>query len=730
MSTAIFRERTPAGRSNSVIAPGGGMAATAIALDAERDDGSRLYQAAFVSAPGGRLPTSDLRVQTALAEPTNDYHLARLTAHLASERSDVPSYDLQKAQLFEAVSRDDSQAIAQAIRDGAMPDARDERGTTALEMAVALGHQNASQALLKAGADPNSRGYEENTPLHTAVVCQQPEIAKQLLEAGTNPYLVNARNQTPERVFQIMRESRLITDERTAESLSRSLGNSHLLSSNRAAVTAATPEREEQAVIVTRTSKSDKEPWGVGLVPLREALDDPAKVADRAPVRADYTYATRAEAEGAARRAAEKLELHYEDPHQRALVIAIKNEDYRAMRDQLRAGADPNRAAEGSEALPLHIAVQQGHFGVVRELIDRKADPNGREQDGWTPLMTAIDTRNPEMVELLIGMGADTKDAATRNYLDHNLEAQEQSEWFAHTQGEPVLGIEPDLDYESPPQLAQISHAFDNRLAIVISQGRLGEASRLLAEGEDPNSRTTDGTPCLQAALLAAIYDPKTLHDPKKGEDYRAIFEDKRVDIGATDARGRTLLHVAADYNQTEIIRAAIERGAKVNIADDRGMTALHVAAHSGNTDAMLALAKAGAELETRNIDGETPLHTAVREAHAYTVEKLLEAGANPLAKDAQGHTALEISAREAKEGKEPSSIEGPEFVFDHNDAIDRINYDRISMLIERSIEERAGQGRDEAAPRTDRDEIQSAPPEIAAFEQYEDRGDRDDPSR
>jgi ankyrin repeat protein len=56
---------------------------------------------------------------------------------------------------------------------------------------------------------------------------------------------------------------------------------------------------------------------------------------------------------------------------------------------------------------PLHSAVSARHGEVVALLLERGADPNARQQEGWTALHGAAHNGDAETVEALLLHGAD-----------------------------------------------------------------------------------------------------------------------------------------------------------------------------------------------------------------------------------------------------------------------------------------------------------------------------------
>ena len=65
------------------------------------------------------------------------------------------------------------------------------------------------------------------------------------------------------------------------------------------------------------------------------------------------------------------------------------------------------RVEDGSTALL--IATNRNRVDVVRVLLDLNANPNVQDRSGWTPLLSAADEGNAEIVNMLLAKGADLK---------------------------------------------------------------------------------------------------------------------------------------------------------------------------------------------------------------------------------------------------------------------------------------------------------------------------------
>lgn len=78
------------------------------------------------------------------------------------------------------------------------------------------------------------------------------------------------------------------------------------------------------------------------------------------------------------------------------------------VRALLAAGADPDADSENPFGVrPLHAAAAAGDHDSARALLEAGADPNVRQQGGYTPLHSAAHSGDVELVRLLLVHGAD-----------------------------------------------------------------------------------------------------------------------------------------------------------------------------------------------------------------------------------------------------------------------------------------------------------------------------------
>lgn len=309
-------------------------------------------------------------------------------------------------------------------------------------------------------------------------------------------------------------------------------------------------------------------------------------------------------------------------PVQAQLEGAIDNLEAGRIREALQAGADPNyrygkrgRSVLGTVGLYgrvtpeteerliasydalfkagarlraydqdiLHGPAITGSARVTKYLLERGADPNGKDSDGNTPVILATKYGHADVVAVLVASGATP--------LDPTMEAQ-------------------------------------IRMIASARRGDLGGLRNELTRGAEINGRDATG----ETALVEAIRDG-TLRDGN------VIIVRELLKLGANpNLPGRFIgggssspLHAAVFSNEKNfqrdngpaVVDALLKAGAHVSSVDfHRKQTPLHLASQMQNTKAAILLLRAGAKVMPRDEDGKTPLDLA----EASAMIKLLKA--------------------------------------------------------------------------------------------------------
>ncbi len=268
--------------------------------------------------------------------------------------------------------------------------------------------------------------------------------------------------------------------------------------------------------------------------------------------------------------------------------------------------------AGGADA-PLANAVQQRDRASIHRLLDKPDKPidvNASQADGMTALLWAAYHDDLELVNRLVGAGANAH--ASNRY-----------------------GVTP--------------------LSLACTNGNVAMIERLLDAGADPNTSLPGGeTALMTAARTGRIGAVQALL--ARGADVHA----------KEGRRGQTALMWAAAEGHVEAVEKLIQAGADFRTPLDSGFTPLLFAVREGRIGVVRVLLKAGANVNetvqvpasrARPLPGGPPigagasaLLVAVTNAHFELAAALLNAGADPNA-DGPGYTVLHAIASVRKPG-------------------------------------------------------------------------------
>lgn len=155
----------------------------------------------------------------------------------------------------------------------------------------------------------------------------------------------------------------------------------------------------------------------------------------------------------------------------------------------------------------------------------------------------------------------------------------------------------------------------------------------------------------LSPAIAYRIKTPgQALHEAVTRKDLDGVTRILRASPDIVDAkndRGRTPLHVAAQWGLNEIVKVLISEGADIGARSRWKYVPLHFAAESYRHDVVVTLLDSGADLELGTRDGNTPLHKAVMKEVKNKQDLLailLIRGANCNALNNEGSTPLEYA--------------------------------------------------------------------------------------
>lgn len=241
----------------------------------------------------------------------------------------------------------------------------------------------------------------------------------------------------------------------------------------------------------------------------------------------------------------------------------------------LKTGADLNQE--------LSNAVLAGDIKRVNWLLNKGADIDSRDAQGYTPLQTAARNRREEVISALLEKSASVNSADADGYvaLHYAVLRNHGPSVTALAKGGADLDRRTPTGY-TPLALAIIEDKFKAAIALIKSGapletavGDAGLTPLMLAAGKESRVMT------MQAGVTRVHkYNPR---DPGHLEVAHALVEGG-ASVNAVSKSGVTALLLAAAHNNTPIVGLLAEAGADRSVKTSDGLTAADLARRSGNT--------------------------------------------------------------------------------------------------------------------------------------------------
>jgi ankyrin repeat protein len=306
-----------------------------------------------------------------------------------------------------------------------------------------------------------------------------------------------------------------------------------------------------------------------------------------------------------------------------ALYLAALNGNDDVVKALINQGANVN-VADHKGWTPLMSATKKGHLTTVQALLGApRININAQKSDGVTALYLAALNGHYDLVKALIDQGGDVSIGANDGWTPLMLAAEK-----GHlTTVQALLGA-PDIDIDA--------QKLDGATALIVAaaNGKNDLVKALIDKGGDVNIRAHDGWPPL---IFAA----------EKGHltTVQALLSAPDIDIDAQISNGVTALYLAALNGKDEFVKALINKGANVNVRTNDGWTPLVSAAEKGHLTTVQALLGApDIDIDAQNVSGATALIFAAMHGHLTTLQRLIEKGANVNITDNGGWTPLMLA--------------------------------------------------------------------------------------
>ncbi|XP_064633191.1 ankyrin-2-like [Lineus longissimus] len=373
------------------------------------------------------------------------------------------------------------------------------------------------------------------------------------------------------------------------------------------------------------------------------------------------------------------------------LVLAIEYSDVRMVRRLLEKGADPNGRFM-RDFTPLHLAAQLNKVQEVKDLLRFGAKINVESTRGETPIHFALYFEAMGAAEVLIRRGAQLMaNGEIARYLKGTV-----IHYAAYKGQTEMVDLLADFGAEIYSS-GESSIARDVSPLWFASRGSADQSlecfKKLIRLGCDVSARTDDGTPVAcevfrnaadsvnenRVKLLlrhgADIGGPGALTMHPSPTLLRLLIQ-AGIDVkSGLDFIGEVIPHQAiAKSENPDCLRLVNTFGCELDDLDINGLSALHIAAAFGRVETVTYLVNCGADINLRvksyfTLRNATPLHIAAWKGYEDVIVKLMEAGCDFNAvcgleanNDLENVTALHITAWNA------SNDDMAQFLLGHSD--------------------------------------------------------------
>uniref|UniRef100_A0A8C3PIR7 Ankyrin repeat domain 17 n=1 Tax=Calidris pygmaea TaxID=425635 RepID=A0A8C3PIR7_9CHAR len=499
---------------------------------------------ALLEAAGiGKLSTADgkafadpevLRRLTSSVSCALDEAAAALTRMRAESTANAGQTD--NRSLAEACSEGDVNAVRKLLIEGRSVNEHTEEGESLLCLACSAGYYELAQVLLAMHANVEDRGIKGDiTPLMAAANGGHVKIVKLLLAHGAD---VNAQSST----------------------------------GNTALTYACAGGYVDVVKVLLESGASIEDHNENGHTPLMEAGS------------AGHVEVARVLLENGA-----GINTHSNEFKESALTLACyKGTVPGSQRETQGWKSLPGSFELYSFESPLTLAACGGHVELAALLIERGANLEEVNDEGYTPLMEAAREGHEEMVALLLGQGA-------------NINAQTEE-----TQ--------------------------ETALTLACCGGFLEVADFLIKAGADIELGCS--TPLMEAAQEGHLELVKYLLAAG-------------ANVHATTATGDTALTYACENGHTDVADVLLQAGADLEHESEGGRTPLMKAARAGHVCTVQFLISKGANVNRTTANNDhTVLSLACAGGHLAVVELLLAHGADPTHRLKDGSTMLIEAAK------------------------------------------------------------------------------------
>ncbi len=473
---------------------------------------------------------------------------------------------------------------------------KDDNGSTPLHIAASKEYVNIMEVLISAGAEINAVNTKNRTPLFFAVTQEKDAAVKLLIDQKADP------NIAPDGVLLLFSAINM-----------KKLAIARLLLDAGAKVTQEIVEEAENKYGVDHNIVQELQQRLAGVVV--STNPEPAKVevpqAQNPPTK-----------QGSSKNNELILLMKHKMIHEVAQLL-----------EKFPSEVDLNLLESGKT--PLYWAIMMGlhdmakllmkHGALIGECVNRPS-PSQQQQ---VPLHAAVNFNDPDLVGKLLAAGA-------RVDLENQFGESPLYLAIANTHldvARVLLKAGAKVD-QSILDLAKEKCAKDPIIQEL-------EAKMPKAQAPTPTKPTEPPAKTPAAVTAQGLRREELLELALKKKEGTVPAE--RVNL--PDETGSLPLLYAVSYNNVEMFRDLIAKGATLDCTDKEGHTLLHYSVTAPNDEIMQSLIDAKLAIDCKNAKGQTPLHHAIMQDKGKKAELLLRHKATVDSTDREGNTPLHYAA-------------------------------------------------------------------------------------
>jgi serine/threonine-protein phosphatase 6 regulatory ankyrin repeat subunit B len=325
----------------------------------------------------------------------------------------------------------------------------------------------------------------------------------------------------------------------------------------------------------------------------------------------------------------------YDKDDNNALHLALMNGYERFAKELIETSdndglIDP---ANGKNNRPIHVAANKGFTEIILMLIEKGVSVNTIGVDHYTALHFAVLKEHVDTVNLLIAHKANINAVDAKGLAPMHLASKH------HGNMEIIRAlIEAGAD-------VNLKSTEDNCTALTYAakEGYIEATKKLINVSKIKKAWKEESGEVLP--LLHIATQERWI---KVIEGLKVSDNDTDTNFDEISGRGKTALHIAAEWGDKDILNLLLKKGASIGLKDREGNEALHIAVKNGHIDIVeIMLDDQRAEVNSKGKQGHTPLHYAVKRNDTELVKLLLKHKANPDIRNKQKLSSIDMAINE-----------------------------------------------------------------------------------